>query len=184
MYTLYGPEAKNGDFVLIQDVAYMKGSADIIIAKVHNGKAYSAASVQHKYINRRWLRKETAIIKIDASEVPEVAKQLIDMNINSEKSTFDRTSDYGKSVWTLEMELYRIQSAERESRSQTAEQELADMEETTKASPRILLIPAAERSKHRCSCCGADQSVKYQRSDDPNMYYCNICALRFIDGKK
>lgn len=116
MYTLYGAEAKNGDFVLIQDVAYMKGSADIVVAKVHNNKAYAAASVQHKYINRRWLRKETAIIKIDSSEVPEAAKQLIDMNINAEKSTFDRTTDYGKTVWTLEMELYRIQTAEREAR--------------------------------------------------------------------
>ena len=58
------------------------------------------------------------------------------------------------------------------------------MEETTKAPSRLILIPAAERSKHVCSICGAKQSVKYQQSDDLNTYYCNRCILISIGGKK
>ena len=89
MNTLYGQEAKNGDFVLVQDVAYMKGTADIIVAQVHNGKAYAASAVPFKHNSRRWLRKEVAIIVIPITEVTVEEKKLIQMNIEAEKSTFE-----------------------------------------------------------------------------------------------
>ena len=101
MYTLYGQEAKNGDFVLVQDVAYMKGTADIIVAQVHNGKAYAASAVPFKYGARRWLRKESAIIVIPMTEVTVEEKKLIQMNIEAEKSTFEVGTDYFATVWKL-----------------------------------------------------------------------------------
>ena len=101
MYTLYGQEAKNGDFVLVQDVAYMKGTADIIVAQVHNGKAYAASAVPFNHSARRWLRKESAIIVIPMTEVSIEDKKLIQMNIEAEKSTFEVGTEYFTAVWTL-----------------------------------------------------------------------------------
>ena len=114
MYTLYGKEARNGDFVLIQDVRYMQGSADIRVAQVHNGKAYAAAAVPSKGTQHRWLRKETAIIVIPANIVSEQAKELIQMNIDADKSTFDIGTDYFTKVWELQNEVYRIEQQMRE----------------------------------------------------------------------
>ena len=101
MNTLYGQEAKNGDFVLVQDVAYMKGTADIIVAQVHNGKAYAASAVPFKHNSRRWLRKEVAIIVIPITEVTVEEKKLIQMNIEAEKSTFEVGTEYFSTVWKL-----------------------------------------------------------------------------------
>lgn len=101
MNTLYGQEAKNGDFVLVQDVAYMKGTADIIVAQVHNGKAYAASAVPFKHNARRWLRKEVAIIVIPMTEVSIEEKKLIQMNIEAEKSTFEVGTEYFATVWKL-----------------------------------------------------------------------------------
>lgn len=101
MNTLYGQEAKNGDFVLVQDVAYMKGTADIIVAQVHNGKAYAASAVPFKHNSRRWLRKEVAIIVIPITEVTIEEKKLIQMNIEAEKSTFEVGTEYFSTVWKL-----------------------------------------------------------------------------------
>lgn len=92
MYTLYGIEAKDGDYVLVQDLAYLSGTADILIAKVKGNKAYSSKAVNYKG-GLRWIRKEKAIIKIDPKEVPNVTAVLIDMNINAKKSTFSRATD-------------------------------------------------------------------------------------------
>ena len=116
MYTMYGPEAKNGDYVLVQDVAYMKSSADIRVAQVHNGKAYAASAVPYKHGFRRWLRKETAIIVIPITEVSEASKKLIQMNIEAEKSTFDVGTEYFAEVWRLQNEGYEQERKEREER--------------------------------------------------------------------
>ena len=101
MYTMYGREAQNGDFVLVQDVAYMKGSADIIVAQVHNGKAYAASAVPYKHSSRRWLRKEAAITVIPITDVALEEKKLIEMNIAAEKTTFEPGTDYFATVWKL-----------------------------------------------------------------------------------
>lgn len=102
MRTLYGIEAKDGDYVLVQDVGYLSGTADILIAKVVGNKAYTSKATNHKG-GLRWIRKETAIIKIDPKEVPNATAALIDMNINSKKSTFSRDTDekYTDTVWQL-----------------------------------------------------------------------------------
>ena len=98
MHTLYGTEAKSGDYVLVQDVRYMQGSADILVAKVHGNKAYAASAVPCAK-GQRWIRKETAIIKIDPEEVSPATAALIEMNINSEKSTFANGTEYSAQVW-------------------------------------------------------------------------------------
>lgn len=101
MYTLYGSEAKDGDYVLVQDVAYMKGTADILVAQVYNGKAYAASAVPSRNGSRRWLRKETAIISISEAEVCEAEKELIKMNIAAPKTTFGGDPEYFGKVWNL-----------------------------------------------------------------------------------
>ena len=94
MYTMYGREAQEGDFVLVQDVAYMKRSADIIVAQVHNGKAYAASAVPCKNGSRRWLRKEVAITVISPAVVVLEEMKLIEMNISAKKAAFDLDADY------------------------------------------------------------------------------------------
>lgn len=116
MYTLYGPEAKDGDYVLVQDVAYMKGSADIIIAQVHDGKAYAASAVPSRNSSRRWLRKETAIVVIPESEICQAAKELIQMNIAAQKTTFETGTEYFHQVWTLCNQAYQEERKERENK--------------------------------------------------------------------
>lgn len=100
MYTLYGEEAKNGDYVLIQDLAYMSSSAEIVIAKVHNNKAYAARGVRCKG-GYRWIRKETAICKL-INEVPNSAEaELIKRNIEAEKTTFNIGTEEFCEFWDL-----------------------------------------------------------------------------------
>lgn len=116
MYTLYGQEAKDGDYVLVQDVAYMKGSADIMVAQVYNGKAYAASAVPCRNSSRRWLRKETAITVISETDVCKSAKELIQMNIAAAKTTFEAGTDYFQRVWTLCNQAYQEERTEREKR--------------------------------------------------------------------
>lgn len=113
MYTLFGVEAKEGDYVLIQDVAYMSGSAEIKVAQVHNGKAYAAYAVPCK-CGRRWIRKETAITAIPADDVLKSELKLIMMNIKSDKSTFECGTDYFSEVWSALDAAYQDRRALRE----------------------------------------------------------------------
>lgn len=114
MYTLFGVEAKEGDFVLIQDVAYMSGSADIRVARVHNGKAYAASAVPCKGNSYRWIRKEKAITIIPAVEVLKSELKLIELNIQAEKSTFTLGTDYAQQVWEALNDGYRDRRSMRE----------------------------------------------------------------------
>ena len=114
MYTLFGVEAKEGDFVLIQDVAYMSGSADIRVARVYNGKAYAASAVPCKGNSYRWIRKEKAITVISAEEVLRSELKLIEMNIQAEKSTFTLGTDYAQQVWEALNDAYRDRRLMRE----------------------------------------------------------------------
>ena len=45
MQTVYGPEAQNGDYVLVLDVNYMARSGTTYLAKVYNGKAYTGKRI-------------------------------------------------------------------------------------------------------------------------------------------
>lgn len=114
MYTLFGVEAKEGDYVLIQDVAYMAGSADIRVAQVHSGKAYAASAVPCKCGTHRWIRKQSAITVIPEEEVLTSEKKLISLNINSEKSTYPIGTDYAKEVWEALNDAYRDRRQMRE----------------------------------------------------------------------
>ena len=114
MYTLYGVEAKEGDYVLIQDVAYMAGSADIRVAQVHNGKAYAASAVPCKCGTHRWIRKQAAITVIPEEEVLSSEKKLINLNINAEKSTYPIGTDYANEVWEALNDAYRDRRLMRE----------------------------------------------------------------------
>ena len=101
---------------MVQDVAYMKGSADIIVAQVHNGKAYAASAVPSRNSTRRWLRKETAIVVIPETDVCQAAKELIQMNIAAQKTTFEAGTEYFQRVWTLCHQAYEEETKEREKR--------------------------------------------------------------------
>lgn len=116
MHTLFGPEAKEGDYVAVQDVQYMRGSADILVARVHGNKAYAASCVPCR-VGHRWLRKETAIIIIDPDDVSKEAKQLIDMNIEAPKTTFPGGTDYSATVWKLSHEACEAEKKMREERN-------------------------------------------------------------------
>lgn len=114
MYTLFGVEAKEGDYVLIQDVAYMSGSADIKVAQVHNGKAYAASAVPCKGSTYRWIRKQSAITVIPADEVLKSELKLIELNLHSDKSTFPLGTEYASEVWGTLNDAYRDRSRLRE----------------------------------------------------------------------
>ena len=80
MPTHFGPEAKDGDYVIVLDVNYVGRSATNYIAKVYKGKAYTGrrmyASGKLKYIH-----KIGAEIVIPESIVPEEIKALIEEDI-------------------------------------------------------------------------------------------------------
>lgn len=78
MPTHFGPEAKDGDYVIVLDVNYVGRSATNYIAKVHKGKAYTGIKMRgtHKYIH-----KIGAEIVIPESIVPEDIKVLIEEDI-------------------------------------------------------------------------------------------------------
>ena len=107
MYTLYGKEAKDGDYVLVQDVAYMKGSADVRIAQVRGKKAYAAGTVSSSN-GVRWLRKEIALAIFPEEDVPDIAKQLIQMNMEANKGTIECGTDYLGQVMQLQAQLHAI----------------------------------------------------------------------------
>lgn len=45
MNTYIGPEAKDGDYVLVLEFDYAHRKADNYVAKVYNGKAYTGRSL-------------------------------------------------------------------------------------------------------------------------------------------
>lgn len=100
MFTMYGPEAKDGDYVLVQDVQYMQRTAEVYVAQVRGDKAYAAAAIRTSS-KFRWLRKESAIAIFPADQVSELKKSLIQMNIDAEKAGFESNSEYGRAAFQL-----------------------------------------------------------------------------------
>ena len=80
MQTHFGPEAKDGDYVIVLDVNYVGRSATNYIAKVHKGKAYTGRTM---YTPRKikYIHKIGAEIVIPESIVPEETKALIEEDI-------------------------------------------------------------------------------------------------------
>ena len=78
MMTRFGPEANDGDYVIVLDVNYVGRSATNYIGKVYKGKAYTGIKMRgtHKYIH-----KIGAEIVIPESIVPEETKARIEEDI-------------------------------------------------------------------------------------------------------
>lgn len=82
MKTLFGPEAKDGDYVLVTHVRHMSGTASTYAAKVYNGKAYTGQELGRpgsgKYVHR-----VIADVVIPADYVSEENKKIIEKDIET-----------------------------------------------------------------------------------------------------
>ena len=80
MYTKFGPEAKDGDYVIVLDADYMHRRATTHIAKVYKNKAYTGVrmSTQKGY---KYLHKTSAEIIISEALVSDEIKAKIDEDI-------------------------------------------------------------------------------------------------------
>lgn len=80
MYTKFGPEAKDGDYVIVLDVDYIHRRATTYIAKVYKNKAYTGIriSTQKGY---KYLHKTSAEIIISEALVSDEIKAKIDEDI-------------------------------------------------------------------------------------------------------
>lgn len=80
MQTHFGPEANDGDYVIVLDVNYVGRTATNYIAKVHKGKAYTGKTMYARG-ERKYIHKIGAEIVIPESIVPEDIKALIEEDI-------------------------------------------------------------------------------------------------------
>ena len=85
MKTKFGPEAKDGDYVIVLDADYVHRRATNYIAKVYNCKAYTGARMN--YGHGKYIHKLEAQVVISESVVDEETKRLIeeDIRIHNEK---------------------------------------------------------------------------------------------------
>lgn len=77
MKTFYGPEAKEGDYVLVCNVY---GTPTAFPARVHNGKAYTGQIIGST--GNKFLHRLEAIAVIPESYVPDSRKRCIERDIN------------------------------------------------------------------------------------------------------
>ncbi len=80
MQTKFGPEAKDGDYVIVLDVDYVHRRATSYIAKVYNGKAYTGYKMNGGR-DAKYIHKLIAQIIIPESIVSEETKALIEEDI-------------------------------------------------------------------------------------------------------
>lgn len=80
MQTHFGPEAKDGDYVIVLDVNYAGRRATNYIAKVHKGKAYTGRMFYTRG-DTKYIHKLGAEIVIPESIVSEETKALIEEDI-------------------------------------------------------------------------------------------------------
>ena len=85
MYTKFGPEAKDGDYVLVVDFNYVGRSVNTYIAKVHNGKAYTGKTMATNC--SKYIHKVQAEVVISGAIVPEETKHLIEEDIELHNKT-------------------------------------------------------------------------------------------------
>lgn len=86
MKTVFGPEAKEGDYVIVLDVDYTHRRATNYIAKVYNNKAYTGRKSNNGF--GKYIHKLNAQIVISEFIVSEEIKDLIEEDIkisNKEK---------------------------------------------------------------------------------------------------
>lgn len=84
MKTKFGPEAKNGDYVLVTHVRHMSGTAYTYAAKVYNDKAYTGQGMGDPR-SKKFIHKLTADVVIPESYVSEENKKLIEEDIRNEE---------------------------------------------------------------------------------------------------
>ena len=82
MWTKFGPEARDGDYVIVLDVDYMHRRAVNYIAKVYKGKAYTGIEMNSAK-GRKFIHKTDAQIVIPESIVSEETKARIAEDIKS-----------------------------------------------------------------------------------------------------
>lgn len=86
MQTKYGPEAQEGDYVLVLDIDYWHGKGRTLIAQVYKNKAYTGTETKGKFIH-----KNIAEIIISENLVSQEIKDLIKKDIelhNTERSEY------------------------------------------------------------------------------------------------
>ena len=79
MYTKFGPEAKDGDYVLVVDFNYVGRNVNTFIAKVHSGKAYTGKTMTGN--SSKYIHKLQAEVVISETIVPEETKKLIEDDV-------------------------------------------------------------------------------------------------------
>ena len=80
MHTKFGPEAQEGDYVIVLDVDYVHREARNYIAKVHKNKAYTGKTMTRN--RNKYIHKISAEIVIPEFLVPEELKILIEEDID------------------------------------------------------------------------------------------------------
>ena len=80
MTTRFGPEAKDGDYVIVLDADYVHRSARNLIGKVCGNKAYTGMR-QRDIRTYNFIHKKIAEIVIPESMVPEEIKEKIEEDI-------------------------------------------------------------------------------------------------------
>lgn len=80
MKTKFGPEAKDGDYVIVLDVDYVHRNAVNYIAKVYQNKAYTGYKMNYNR-GTKYIHKLEAQVVISEFIVPEELKVLIEEDI-------------------------------------------------------------------------------------------------------
>ena len=91
MFTLFGPEAVDGDYVICEHHEYSSvsrkcSSPQFIPAIVRGQKAYAPYITSDSSGGHRWVRKETAIIKISQKVALDYFKKQVGRRASSEQS--------------------------------------------------------------------------------------------------
>ena len=80
MTTRFGPEAKDGDYVIVLDADYVHRTATNYIGKVCGDKAYTGIRMRNSK-SYKFIHKMIAEIVIPESIVPEETKEKIEEDI-------------------------------------------------------------------------------------------------------
>lgn len=83
MKTKFGPEAKDGDYVIVLDADYVHRRARNLVAKVYNDKAYTGVWMYSSSGKHKYLHKLEAQIVIPESIVDDETKRLIEEDIKA-----------------------------------------------------------------------------------------------------
>ena len=80
MTTKFGPEAQDGDYVIVLDVDYVHREARNYVAKVYKNKAYTGKTMTRNH--SKYIHKMSAEIVIPEYLVSEELKDLIETDID------------------------------------------------------------------------------------------------------